>query len=331
MMTSTPDSCKDGASKSSDNDDDVPGVENMRTAKGKDVKVSVCANCGKEGYSDLKSCTACKLVKYCNRDCQIAHRPQHKKACRKRAAELYDEKLFKQPPQLLRDCPICFLLLPTLNSGRRYQSCCGKVICCGCAYAPVYDNQGNEVADKKCAYCRTPSPYTDEEIIKRDKKRAEAGDAEAMFNVGNHYRAERDIDKALELWYRAAKHGNTEAYVCIGVEYYFGRNVEVDKEKAKHYYELAAIGGNTVARHYLGNMEGAAGNFDRAMKHHMIAVKSGEADSLEMIKDMYSKGYATKEDYTKALRAYQEYLGEIKSDQRDKAAATYDYEDCRYY
>ena len=117
--------------------------------------------------------------------------------------------------------------------------------------------------------------------------------------------------------------------VCIGVEYYFGRNVEVDKEKAKHYYELAAIGGNTVARHYLGNMEGAAGNFDRAMKHHMIAVKSGEADSLEMIKDMYSKGYATKEDYTKALKLYQEYLDEIKSPQRDKAAATY--EDCRYY
>ena len=67
------------------------------TATNKDNDVSVCANCGKEG-TDLKSCTACKLVKYCNRDCQIAHRPQHKKECRKRVAELHDEKLFKQPP-----------------------------------------------------------------------------------------------------------------------------------------------------------------------------------------------------------------------------------------
>ena len=37
---------------------------------------------------------------------------------------------------------------------------------------------------------------------------------------------------------------------------------------------------------------------------------------------MYSNGhYATKEDYTKALQLYQTYLVEIKSAQRDKAAA----------
>ena len=58
--------------------------------------ISLCANCGKgeESAGDLKACTACKIVKYCNRDCQIAHRPQHKKACKRRAAELHDEKLF---------------------------------------------------------------------------------------------------------------------------------------------------------------------------------------------------------------------------------------------
>jgi len=63
-------------------------------------EVSVCANCGKgeEESGKLKSCTACKLVKYCSRECQIAHRPQHKRECRRRAAELHDEKLFKQPP-----------------------------------------------------------------------------------------------------------------------------------------------------------------------------------------------------------------------------------------
>ena len=37
-------------------------------------------------------------VKYCNRECQIAHRPQHKKECKQRAAELHEEALFKQPP-----------------------------------------------------------------------------------------------------------------------------------------------------------------------------------------------------------------------------------------
>ena len=31
------------------------------------------------------------------------------------------------------------------------------------------------------------------------------------------------------------------------------------------------------------------------------------------------KGYATKDDYTKALRSYQAYLDEIKRDHRDEA------------
>ena len=81
--------------------------------------MSICANCGKgeEGGINLKSCTACKLVKYCNRECQIAHRPQHKKECKKRAKELHEEALFKQPPTMEEDCPICFLRMPLLGTG----------------------------------------------------------------------------------------------------------------------------------------------------------------------------------------------------------------------
>ena len=60
---------------------------------------------GEEAGIDLKSCAACKLVKYCSRECQIAHRPQHKKECKMRAKELHDEKLFKQPPPE-EDCSI---------------------------------------------------------------------------------------------------------------------------------------------------------------------------------------------------------------------------------
>ena len=49
--------------------------------------MSVCAACGKSS-DNLKACTACHLVKYCNRECQISHWPKHKKFCRKHAAEL---------------------------------------------------------------------------------------------------------------------------------------------------------------------------------------------------------------------------------------------------
>ncbi|KAL7447772.1 hypothetical protein ACHAWC_000094, partial [Mediolabrus comicus] len=99
---------------------------------------SSCANCGKgeEDAGDLKTCTGCKMTRYCNRECQLAHRPQHKKECKKRAAEIHDEKLFQQPPKL-EPCPICCIDLPTMQTGRKYQTCCGKYICAGCSFAPV--------------------------------------------------------------------------------------------------------------------------------------------------------------------------------------------------
>ena len=99
-----------------------------------------CANCGKgeEASGDLKACTACKLVKYCNRECQIAHRSQHKKACKKRAAELHDEELFEQPP-LNEDCPVCMIPLPSLEPGSKYQVCVRKIIMRWMYLAPEFD------------------------------------------------------------------------------------------------------------------------------------------------------------------------------------------------
>ena len=57
--------------------------------------------------------------------------------------------------------------------------------------------------------------------------------------------------------------------------------------------------------------------------------RDGKYDSLKEIKKLYPHGYVTKEHYTTALRSYQAYLGEIKSEQRDQAAAAD--EDYRYY
>jgi len=71
--------------------------------------MSTCANCGKgdEDFNKLKTCNACKMVKYCNSSCQRAHRPDHKKECKKRAAEL---KVLSQqhPTDEAPCCWICF-------------------------------------------------------------------------------------------------------------------------------------------------------------------------------------------------------------------------------
>ena len=89
------------------------------------------------------------------------------------------------------------------------------------------------------------------------------------------------------------------------------------------------MGGDVDARHNLGIFEGRVGNMDRKLKHLMIAVGFGYNHSLEEIKHMFMNGEATKDDYSNALRVYQAYLVEIKSPQRDEAAAADDY--FKYY
>ena len=121
------------------------------------------------GVSLLKACKSCMLVKYCNVKYQKNHWTKHKKECKRRAAELHDEALFKVPPPK-EDCPIsfasyqcpmpinliCRASLPpeTLTSvpihdfalaneelakmeTKHYFKCCGKSICGGCVHSFV--------------------------------------------------------------------------------------------------------------------------------------------------------------------------------------------------
>jgi len=345
-MSASDSNCKDGASAKSNNDG-VCEINDM--LQNMNMALSRCANCGKEGtVTDMNTCNKCKMVRYCNAICKKVHKKKHKKECEEHirlaaekhneelriAAELHDIELFKQPPPA-EDCPICFIRLPTLNAGTKYMACCGKVICSGCARAPVYDNQGNEVdiiKQNECPFCRTVAPKTDEGIAERIKKRVEVNDdAHAIYNMGCYYYyfIAKDYTKALELWHRAGELGHAKSYQTIGDAYDNGEGLEVDKKKARHYYELAAMMGDTMARHNLGFQEGKAGNMDRAIKHFLIAVGSGCPESLGMIQKMYRNRKATKEEYTEALQLYQTYLVEIKSVQRDKAAAAL--ENYRYY
>src|SRR6056300_838175 len=90
-----------------------------------DMMMCCCASCGKAEIDDVKlmKC-ACNLVKYCSVECQKNHRPQHKKTCKKRLAELRDDRLFRQPDEShLGECPICCLPMPLDNNKWTINSC----------------------------------------------------------------------------------------------------------------------------------------------------------------------------------------------------------------
>ena len=295
----------------------------MSTTAASSLPDSICANCGmdEESSGNLKACTACKMVKYCNRECQIAHRPQHKKACKKRAAELYDEQLFKKPPPP-EECPIC--MLPSLSADQvTFESCCGKYICDGCIYA-MAETGGNNM--RLCPFCKTPPAESNEEEVERTEKLMEKGNADAFYMLAGCYRngikgLPQDEARANELYLKAGELGSPEAYHNLGVLYDNGFAVAIDKKKAKHYYELAAMNGHVKARHNLGCMEEEAGNNQRAMKHFLLPARAGCKESSDAVKEGYMNGYVTKEQYANALREYQKSQDEIKSEARDKALA----------
>ena len=285
--------------------------------------LSVCANCGKgeEESNSLKFCGACKLVKYCSAACQKEHRPMHKKACKKRVAELREEQLFKEVEP--EECPICMIPMPQDDMlPSVFILCCGKMICAGCHYG-MFKGGGSNII---CPYCRIPAASTGEERIKRLKVLMDKGNAQAFHQLGGYYDQglhgmPQDRTKARELWVRSGELGCSQAYYNLGIHYQNAMGVERDDKKAKHYYELAAMMGNTYGRYNLGCCDKQSGNFDRAFKHFVIAAKAGYK-CLEAVKLGFEAGIVTKDEYANTLRAYQKSINEMKSDMRDQAAKT---------
>ena len=286
-------------------------------------KMMYCASCGIAGDDDvkLKDCSACKLVRYCSVNCQKEHRPQHKKEYNKRAAELRDEILFKQPEvRYLGDCPICCLPHPIDSMKSTLMSCCCKTICSGCAHAnTICEMEGN--LQQKCPFCRHPVPKSEDEIERNLMKRVEANDPVAISHMGGKRCGEGDYYGAFEYWTKAAELDDVGAHYQLSVVYREGLGVEKDEKREVYHLEEAAIGGHAGARHNLACFEWENGRHDRALQHWIVAAKLGDENAVDTLKDAYRKGHVRKEDFASALRAHQAAVNATKSPLREKAAA----------
>jgi hypothetical protein len=94
--------------------------------------------------------------------------------------------------------------------------------------------------------------------------------------------------------------------------------------KARQYYEKGAMAGCTDSRFNLGILDAEAGSFDRAIKHWLIGASCGEIRAVNHVKTLMAMGKATRDHYAQALRGYKQYVDEVRSDQRDRAAAYHD-------
>ena len=263
----------------------------------------------------------------------MAHRPKHKKACKKRAAELFDEELFKDPPDQ-QECPICMLPMPLDQGQIKFQTCCGKGICGGCLHAQMKEDlrSGKDWGESgACAFCREPGTNSNEVANMRLNNLMERNNARALYIAATHYmnmNGERaalrglyckNPAKAIELFTKSAEFGCADAYSILGKMYADGDVVEKDVKKAKHYFELGSIGGSIGARHNLACLDADGGDIERASKHFVICAKAGNGLSLSCVKKCFKDGIVTKDEYAEVLRAYQKQQEDRKSAMRDES------------
>jgi len=286
-----------------------------------DMMMMCCASCGTAEVDDikLKTCTACKSVRYCSVKCQRDHRPQHKRACKKRAAELHDEILFKQPESShLGDCPICCLPISLDIEKSPMMSCCSKIICNGCAYSNdirIYQQS----LESTCPFCRHLDPESKDEVEKNVMKRVVSNDPVAMVQMGSQRYDAGDFDDAFRYLSKAAELGDAVAHFELSIFYREGQCVEKDAKKKVYHLEQAAIGGHAPARYNLGCIEKKNGRVDRALKHWIIAATLGCDDSLDVLKACFRGGLVTKDDFASTFRAHQAAIEATKSPQREAA------------
>ena len=255
-------------------------------------------------------------------------------------AEIRDEALFKDPPAK-EDCPICLLPMPmtiiscaslpaaTISSVSIYDfaianeelanedteedyPCCGKSICAGCVHS--FRKSGNI---GKCSFCNADrGSKTDEEIVEEVMKRVEANDANSICMLANSYHhgvngLQRDEERAIELYARAADLGHSGSHYQLGVIYHEGG------EKAKFHYEAAAMAGHEVARNTLGYIEFHSGNMERALKHTMIAASRGNYFAMHSVIISFEEGGVSRESIDSTLTAYNNSCAEMRSEERD--------------
>ena len=278
-----------------------------------------CASCGIAEVDDvkLKECDGCDLVRYCSDECQELHRTEHEGKCKKRAAELRDEILFRQPEgSHMGDCPICCLPLSLNMNENMLQVCCSKVICNGCSYSND-SHQIRENIHPTCPFCRHPIPTTDEETKKIKMKRAKANDPAAMREMGNAHWKEGDCDRAFKYWTKAAGMGDASAHYSLSIMYMKGEGVEEDETKELYHLEEAVIRGHPAARFSLANWEWEDGKINRAVKHYNIAANLGHDGSLNALKQCYKEGLVSKDDFAAALRAHHAAVKATKSPERE--------------
>jgi TPR repeat protein len=276
-------------------------------------KQKSCSTCGKPQSNEfrLKIC-ACRTKHYCNKQCQIKQRKQHKKECVRLVKERNKNKNKKnmkedgtkeekeedeefknlkedgtkdgkkKQPKLIQeeedeeDCPICQDILPKLGHHFVRLGCCGKGLHTKCS-ADLRTNTSMTLEQKNtCIMCR--------------RKAVAEGSKEEI--------------ERLRGW---IKKGKAWAMSMLAARYRDGVGVKQSDKRAIELFEMAAKRGNANAQANLGlfydqGMHGLTQSDQRAIELYTLAAEQGLVDAQFNLGCMYYNGTRIEPSYSKARK-----------------------------
>jgi len=152
--------------------------------------------------------------------------------------------------------------------------------------------------------------------------RAEDGNAEACFGLGQRYRQGRgvatDVRTAMRWFECAARSGHAGARYEMGRLYKAGEGVRQDFKRAAELYRLAAdLGDHPGAQHALGQLhysgKGVANDYGLAIRWYRLAAEGNYAPAQHVLGTIYEHGWGVDADpinayvwYTLAMRQVDE-------------------------
>lgn len=143
---------------------------------------------------------------------------------------------------------------------------------------------------------------------------AEKGSIEAQFSLGNMYLSgmgfEKDPQKAIFWFKKAAATGHAEALYNLGCCYFSGIGVPVDKMTAVMYYKKAAKAGDTDAMNNLAGCflrgEGTDEDQKLAAEYYLKAASMGNAKAQYNYGECCFNGKGVPKSYSEAAKWYKE-------------------------
>ena len=278
--------------------------------------------CAAEGCREIGSlqCAGCKDVFYCGKACQSKSWKLHKEPCKEAVKAKEEVEKAKEAPPLSFSGVFCAAGCglqrdnPGVPQFYRCDRCLGAFYCsrkCQLKAWPEHKGPCKKAKEAMASMGKTNIADIDKEIA-RAKRDAEAGNANAQFNLGCCYAngtgVAKDMREAIKWYKRAAEAGNNNAQYNLGNFYKNGEGVAVNKSEAFKWYKLAAEKGDVGAQCSLGYCYekgiGVAVDMFKAFKWYKRSADAGYMTAQYNLGECYELGNGIAVNPSEAFKWY---------------------------